>query len=232
MTAARPAGRDLGRGPRCVPRRRRRGAWRRSPQARRQVATLRGREGRAGRAARRASRTPWEMLCHRWSSPSSAISPERRSALRTGHMTRTRKRSTSRRSRAARRSARASALVVSIWLVASRSRTSARVPGVESIRARMLSLAGAAVTQKSGTSRRSTITPGYVERSAWLRMLPQAAFSWGTLPITSTSTLVERKTRPITDPATASSRPFRGPKASTPTAAMTAATMSLRRTRW
>ena len=145
-----PAGRDLGRGPRCVPRRRRQEArrwrfrrWRFRRWRFRRVVVPLSWAGRSSRpCARRASRTPWEMLCHRWSSPSSEISPERRSALRTGHITRTRKRSTSRRRRAARRSARASALVVSIWLVASMSSTRARVPGVESIRARMLSLAG------------------------------------------------------------------------------------------
>jgi hypothetical protein len=60
-----------------------------------------------------------------------------------------------------RRSARAWAVVVSIWLVASRSRAGARVPGgASSTRARILSWTGAAVTQKTGTSMRNTSTRG------------------------------------------------------------------------
>ena len=85
-----------------------------------------------------------------------------------------------------------SALVVSIWLVASMSSTSARVSGAASTWERTTSWIGAAVTQKIGASTRSTRTPGNVRRSSWFRMPPHAAFSCGTFPITSTSTRLDR----------------------------------------
>ncbi|MCU0283771.1 MAG: hypothetical protein MUD13_07720 [Candidatus Nanopelagicales bacterium] len=50
----------------------------------------------------------------------------------------------------------------------------------------------AAFTQNRGTSTRSTRMPSGQRRSGWLRMPPQAAFSPGTLPMTSTSTRLER----------------------------------------
>ena len=152
-----------GRGPycaqRCAP-----------PRSPRRAAPRRERPGVGGRrwqvfspCACRASRTPCEMLCQRWSSPSRCTSPvgAGQPAYRPHDADQV---EVDPALGAAGRSSSASvsALVVSIWLVASRSSTSARVSGAASTFARIASCTGAAVTQNSGTSTRSTRTPGYV----------------------------------------------------------------------
>ena len=78
-----------------------------------------------------------------------------------------------------------SALVVSSCVVASRSRTSARVSGHRSASASTRSSIAVAFAQKSGASSRTTTTPSTGRRSGWPRTRPHAAFSSPILPSTS-----------------------------------------------